>query len=112
MDTGRAFKSLLDNLDIDWEEQLSRVVGDVAAHQVGNVVRSAMAWGKQALDTLGRDAAEYFQEESEDLVRPAEVSEFLDQVDVLRDDAERLAARVNRLEQRLVAHAKSQQEPS
>jgi len=39
-------------LDIDWEEPLSHFVGDVAAHQMGNVGRGLLRWSKQTFDTL------------------------------------------------------------
>ncbi len=101
IETGRRFKRFLDGIDIDWEEQLSHLVGDVIAHQVGNAVRGAVAWGRQAVDTISQDAAEYLQEESRDLPRPEEVEAFLGDVDVLRADADRLAARVKRLQERV-----------
>ena len=56
---GNAFRQLLAEVDIDWEEQLSRLIGDVAAHQFSNVVRRFNAWGQQALDTLFKNTAEY-----------------------------------------------------
>jgi ubiquinone biosynthesis protein UbiJ len=43
---------------------------------------------------------EYLQEEGRDLPTPTEVEEFLADVDRLRDDAERLEARLARLESR------------
>ena len=94
---GQRFGALLKDIDIDWEEQLARVVGDLAAHQVGNVVRGGLRWGAQARESLGLDLKEYLQEELRLLpVRP-EIESFLAEVDGLRDDVERLAARVERL---------------
>ena len=98
---GQRFESILREIDIDWEEQLSRLVGDVAAHQVGNVVRDTMTWGAKGIDTLSRDVSEYLQEESRQLPQRDEVEVFLAAVDKLRDDAERLEARVKRLQSRL-----------
>ena len=97
MDVGRAVQRLLDHLEIDWEEQLSKYVGDVVAHQVGSVVREVFSWGQQTAETIAQNGVEYLQEESRDLPHPVEVSEFVDQVDQLRSDVDRLQARVNRL---------------
>ena len=94
---GRQVQQILDGLDIDWEEQVSRLTGDVVAHQLGNVVRGFAQWGINAVETLGRDVAEYLQEESRDLVVKAELTPFLDQVDTLRSDVDRLAQRIARL---------------
>jgi ubiquinone biosynthesis protein UbiJ len=98
VELGQEFRDILDNLDIDWEEQLSLVTGDVVAHQVGELVRGAVAWGKKTLDTFGRDAAEYLQEESRDVPNAGEVDSFLTEVDDLRTDVDRLEARIKRLE--------------
>ena len=94
---GRKVQHILDSLDLDWEEQLSRLTGDVIAHQVGNTVRDLFGWGRKAVDTFGLDVAEYLQEESRDLVVKHELKSFLDGVDVLRSDADRLVQRVQRL---------------
>ena len=94
---GRQVQQILDGLDIDWEEQLSRLTGDVVARQIGNAVRGFTQWGLNSAETLGRDVAEYFQEESRDLVVKAELTPFLDRIDTLRSDVDRLAQRVARL---------------
>lgn len=95
---GRQVQQILDGLDIDWEEQLSRLTGDVVARQIGNVVRGFAQWGLNSAETLGRDVAEYLQEESRDLVVKEELTPFLDQIDTLRSDVDRLAQRVARLQ--------------
>jgi len=101
---GQRFEAVLREIDIDWEEQLSQLVGDVAAHQVGNLVRDTLAWGAKSADTLRRDLGEYLQEESGQLPRPAEVQAFMAGVDTLRDDTARLEARIRRLQDRTVPH--------
>ena len=101
---GQRFESVLRELDIDWEEQLSHLVGDAAAHQVGNLVRDTLQWGAKSVDTLGRDLTEYLQEESRQLPQRDEVNKFLAAVDVLRNDVERLDARVKRLQARIDSH--------
>jgi ubiquinone biosynthesis protein UbiJ len=97
---GQAFRDLLLAVDIDWEDELSRVTGDVIAHQVGNVVRGGQRWSRDARHTLERDAAEYLQEESRLLVTREDLNDFLTAVDTLREDVDRLTARVQRLDAR------------
>jgi ubiquinone biosynthesis protein UbiJ len=101
VETGQRFKRLLDQLEIDWEELLSRYSGDFLAHKFGDLVRASAAWGQQALNILGQDAAEYLQLEGQDLPQPAAVQQFLQEVDNLRDDTARLEARVARLQKYL-----------
>ena len=98
VELGQQFRDILDGLDIDWEEHLSRITGDAVAHKVGNLVRGALDWGKKTADTLAQDSAEYLQEESRDLPNRYEVEEFLAQIDQLRSDVDRAEARITRLE--------------
>jgi ubiquinone biosynthesis protein UbiJ len=91
------FGAFLGGLDVDWEEQLSRLVGDPIAHQVGSGLRAVADWGRNASATLTQDLKEYLQEEGRLVPTAYEVQGFLDRVDTLRDDVERLAARIERL---------------
>ncbi len=101
VELGQKFKRLLDDLDIDWEEQLSHLTGDIAAHKLGDLIRATGAWGQQAIGVLGRNTAEYLQQESRDLPTAEEVAAFNQEVDTLRDDVARLDARIARLQQQL-----------
>lgn len=101
VELGQQFREIIDGLDIDWEEHLSHVTGDVVAHKLGNFARGALDWGRNTVETLGRDAAEYLQEESSDLPSRDEVEMFLTGIDDLRSDIDRLEARVQRFSTRL-----------
>lgn len=94
---GREFQTALARLDIDWEEPLSRLVGDAAAHQIGWFWREFQSWGRQTGDLLGRNTGEYLQHELRVLPPRPAVEQFLSAVDTLREDADRLAARIERL---------------
>ena len=107
VETGQGFKRLLDELDIDWEEQLARYTGDIAAHKLAELVRATTAWGQQALGILGQDTSEYFQQEGQDLPVPAAVQQFMHEVDELRDDTARLEARLSRLHQQINSSGKN-----
>lgn len=96
-ETGQAFQDLLAGVDWDWEEQLSRVTGDVIAHQTGKLAKQAKQLLVDSRDTLAQDCSEYLQEEAQWLPTQTEVDYFLADVDRLRDDVERLEARVKRL---------------
>lgn len=93
-EVAQTFSELLKHARPDLEEELSRVIGDVAAHQVGNVARSVLAFGRRASDTFAQNVAEYLQEEGRDLPSRTEAEEFVAGVDKLREDVDRLAARI------------------
>ncbi|MDX1443206.1 MAG: SCP2 sterol-binding domain-containing protein [Gammaproteobacteria bacterium] len=95
-ETGQDFQQLVESLDIDWEEKLSRFIGDSAAHQVGSLLRGFRDFTRQGAERFSDNIREYLQEETEDLPRRREVNEFLDNVDALREDVDRLEARVQR----------------
>jgi len=85
------------NLRWDVEEDLSRVVGDIAAHRMAQAGRAAAAWPKQAARSMAENAAEYLTEEKAVLVTPLRAAEFMREVDELRDAVERLDKRIERL---------------
>lgn len=94
---GREFQTALAQLDIDGEEPLSRLLGDTAAHQLGRFWREFQAWGRQTGDLLRRNSSEYLQHELGFLPPRPVVEQFLGAVDTLREDTDRLAARIERL---------------
>jgi ubiquinone biosynthesis protein UbiJ len=88
---------LFRNLRWDVEEDLSRMVGDVAAHRITGAARGFAAWQREAGVRLGQNVAEYLKDEAALLVHPHELETFGRRVDALRDDVERLEKRVQRL---------------
>ncbi len=96
--TAQSFQNLLDHAKPDVEEELSRVIGDVAAHQLAEFARGVSNWARGARSTMGDNIREYLQEERRDLPTRYEVERFSQRVGELRDDVERIAARLKRLE--------------
>ena len=94
------FHELAQLLRPDPEEELSMLIGDVAAHRLGRLARGALGWSRDAAATLLRDVGEYFSHERGDLVSRAEGEQFLHGVDALREDIDRLEARITLLAQR------------
>jgi ubiquinone biosynthesis protein UbiJ len=97
-EVAQKFRELLAESKPEFEEELARVLGDVAARQVANLARGLLDWGRKASGSLTTNVVEFLQEEGRDLPTRVEVEEFLAGVDHLRDDAERLEARLARLE--------------
>ncbi len=100
VETARRFQELLAGLDIDWEEQLARVIGDVAAHETARALRTLRDWCRRAAVDLEASTVEYLREEQALLPYRDEIEAFAAAVDTLRDDAERLEQRIRRLQQR------------
>jgi ubiquinone biosynthesis protein UbiJ len=96
--TAQRFQKLLEFAKPDIEEEMSRVIGDVAAHRLGQFARGIGDWARETRSTMGDNVREYLQEESRDLPTRYEVDRFSQRVGTLRDDVERIAARLNRLD--------------
>lgn len=87
----------LRGLDLDWEEWLSRLVGDSIAHPAGVAARNGVRWAQDTHGALEQDLAEYLTEEARILPGSDEVRRWVEDVDRTRDDVERLEARIERL---------------
>ena len=98
VELGQQIQRIFEQLDIDWEEHLSRLTGDIVAHQLGNTIRSMLAWGERTASHIGLDTADYLQEETDTLPVAWEVEAFIKGVDTLRSDVDRIEARIKRLE--------------
>lgn len=105
-EVAQKFRDLLQQAQPDLEEELSRVVGDVAAHQVAGFARGFFDWGRKAAESFSANVAEYLQEEGRDVPTRVEVEEFLEAVDQLREATDRLEARLARLESRAAPKSK------
>jgi ubiquinone biosynthesis protein UbiJ len=96
----QGFQKLFEAAQPDFEEELSRLTGDVAAHHLANLARDAVDFGRRARETFMQNVSEYLTEESRDVPLRAEVEEFLAGVDGLREATDRLEARLAALERR------------
>ena len=98
VETGQAFKSMLDDMDIDWEEQLAGLTGDVFAHQAGNTVRRVRDTLRRSSVTLQQDLGEYLREELQLAPSRIETRNLADDIGKLRSATDRLEARIRRLQ--------------
>ncbi len=97
VELGQRFQAALWRLRPDWEEAAARLFGDPLAHRLGNLLRAAGSGVRASGAVILRDLAEYLQCERGDLPPRHEVDTFLDAVDVLRLDVDRLEQRLARL---------------
>ncbi len=93
----RRLQKLATGFDPDWQRPFAAVFGDVLGVQIANAFATALRQARTAVGEGAETMAEYLTEESRDVVPRAELDAFHDDVDALRDDAERLAARIARL---------------
>jgi ubiquinone biosynthesis accessory factor UbiJ len=97
LNLAQSIKTFFHSIDIDWEEQLSHLTGDIIAHQLFRGARTFTSWQGEAYNNFMLNLREYLQDEVRYLPLPEEVEAFGNAVDILRDDVERLEARLERL---------------
>lgn len=101
IELGQKFKLLLDQLQLDWEELLSKYTGDLIAFKIGSIIRNFSSWGKSTLKTIQLDIQEYLQDEGQLNPHSVDLENFTKNIGQLRDDTERLEARILRLQKQL-----------
>ncbi len=88
---------VLRRLRWDIEDDLSRLVGDIAARRLVRGGQSLLAWQAQAAKNLAHSLADYFTEENPLLARPAEFAAFNVQLDALTKRTDALERRLDTL---------------
>jgi ubiquinone biosynthesis protein UbiJ len=91
-----AVMALVRHLRWDFEEDLSRLVGDVAAHRLAGAARDFLAWQSDSAQRFAESLADYLTEEKKLLIQRAELDALADSIARLRDGVERLEQRVRR----------------
>jgi ubiquinone biosynthesis protein UbiJ len=94
------FRELGELLKPDIEAGLARFLGGSGAHLAMRGMRAAAGWTRDAAWTSVRNLAEYLSHESRDLVSRPEAEHFLRGVDTVREQLDRIEARLQLMEQR------------
>ncbi|MGO3005366.1 MAG: ubiquinone biosynthesis accessory factor UbiJ, partial [Halomonas sp.] len=106
-----ATRELLFDLDIDWENELARWLGDMPAHSLAEGLRRMARWGLRAKDELVQDVSEYVFEEARLLPGRQQRNVLREHLTELEVATDRLEARFKRLERLLTQRQTLTQEP-
>ncbi|MDD0976036.1 ubiquinone biosynthesis accessory factor UbiJ [Pseudomonas fontis] len=88
---------VLQDLELDWEYELSRWLGPVATQLISGHLKSRARWTREGFSSLNRNLSEYLAEEARTLVGQREAEARFSELDALKVDIERLEARIERL---------------
>lgn len=88
---------VLSHVRWDYEDDLSKLTGDVSANKIGEFTRQSVSTVKDSAINLAEMLSEYWQEEKPLLAKKRHVEQFNTEVDTLRADVERLEKRLNKL---------------
>ncbi|PKO52965.1 MAG: hypothetical protein CVU26_05635 [Betaproteobacteria bacterium HGW-Betaproteobacteria-2] len=92
---------VLRGMSWEYEEDLSKVIGDIPAHQLAEFGRKASREIKGQSLNLMQMLVEYWQEEQPMLAKKRHVEAFNQEVDTLREDTERLEKRIEKLSEKI-----------
>ncbi len=96
-----ALARILRGMSWEFEEDLSKVIGDIPAHQLAETGRKVSAEIRSQSLNLAQMLSEYWQEEQPILAKKRHVDSFNREVDGLREDAERLQKRIEKLHEKI-----------
>jgi len=96
-DLARRVSQLATRYSPDIEAAASQALGPAAGPLLARGLRDAFSWSRENARTLAEDTVGFLRDERGELVSGEELAAFADDVDALRDRAERLAARVSGL---------------
>lgn len=94
----RELQQLAQRFDPDWDKPFADVFGEVLGVQIARALRDGLRSALAHAKTLARDSAEYLTEESRDVASRLELDTFHDDVDGVREQVDRIAARIERLQ--------------
>lgn len=103
IELAQQFRNIFSDLEIDWEEYLSKVVGDPIAHTLMTKLHSLADWIHSTHKSIERNVNEYIHEEVNLFPPHLACSDFYSDIDNLRDDVERLSQRIERLQKNLAS---------
>ncbi|GMR16912.1 MAG: SCP2 sterol-binding domain-containing protein [Gammaproteobacteria bacterium] len=104
---GQKMQRVLDSIEIDWEEHLSHLVGDVLAYKFVHTAQQGKQWLMESVTQVAENMTDYLRFEQQNVPIPGDVNEFITDTDKFRDDTARIEARVNRLQEKLAKHIKN-----
>ena len=93
----KTLAKVLQGVKWDYEEDLSKVFGDISANKASTFAKNTAREAKQQAINFAEMATEYWQEENPLIAKKRHVEDFVQKVDVLRDDVERLEKRLAKL---------------
>lgn len=96
--TSQELKQIIGKIDPDWQDAISPYLGDGLTHRLDMAQARLGRWLERTRTGARLNGRDYLQEELELLAPNTEVDWFCEQVDDIRANVDRLAARLQRLE--------------
>lgn len=95
------WQQLFSQLELDWEQAIADVFGDIIGHSTAETLRAKTHWGKDRMNSAKRLTREFLQQEVNALPSRPEVEDFFQNIDRLNLDTDRIEAKFNALKQKM-----------
>lgn len=94
-------QTILSDVEIDWEEPLTEILGVVPGHALAESLRSSFSWAKKQSDSVKQAIPELLTEELRVVPSETELNHFYQEVDQLSSASQRIDARIQRIKHTL-----------
>ncbi len=98
-DLAHQFGKVLGAMEINWQARLTPYTGSLLAEDLVAFAGAVHNWGLEVTEGIGEDVRDFLQQEPALVADRETTDQFLEAVDHMRDDVERLEARIALLEQ-------------
>ena len=95
LDLANDFSKVIEDLEWDMEEDLSRFIGDIPATEITKIGKKILSGTKNNVKNLAENFIEYWQEENKILSKNDDLEIFNNSVDRLEEDVDRVEAKMN-----------------
>ena len=100
---GQRFAKVLAELDVDWQGLLAEHLGDTPAVLISSGFEHAKTFARESQSQIKLHLNKLLLEDLRLVASAATVNQFMDEVDTIRADTDRLQARIKRLQVRLAS---------
>ena len=90
------FNKVLSEIEIDWQDVISKYTGDVLAHQIASGAKTLASIMHRLGENMRLDVRDYLQDDLQVAITKSEVEHFIQEVDDTRARVDRLEARLNK----------------
>ena len=93
-----SMQNIFQELDVDWEYELSKIIGDIPTQAVSDSLTSARKFTNKTKQRVIQDVDAYLHDETKAFPSIEEVTGFYHSIDELRLRVDRLQSRVDKLQ--------------
>lgn len=97
IDFATVISNALRDLDWDYEDDISKIIGDIPAYHLVKIAKKLVSTAKDTSFNIAETFAEYWLEEKPMIAKKRLIEQFNQEVDILRFDVDRLEAKIKKL---------------